>query len=119
MSTQQNTSSAGFGLRAVQFSRLTRRGILLGLSLPQLIVLAVGVLSIVGALYAGGGMLLAWTAPDLAALCSSRLDTHRRQEAHRVGARHLPVGGPHAGTADGVPAAGREAPSCGHARSSW
>jgi hypothetical protein len=63
MSTQQNTSSAEFGLRAVQFSRLTRRGILLGLSLPQLIVLATGVLSIVGALYAGGGMLLAWTAP--------------------------------------------------------
>ena len=63
MSTQQNTSSAGFGLRAVQFSRLTRRGILLGLSLPQLIVLATGVLSIVGALYAGGGILLAWTTP--------------------------------------------------------
>ena len=63
MSTQQNTSSAGFGLRAVQFSRLTRRGILLGLSLPQLIALATGVLSIVGALYAGGGILLAWTAP--------------------------------------------------------
>lgn len=63
MSTQQNTSNEGFGLRAVQFSRLTRRGILLGLSLPQLIVLATGVLSIVGALYAGGGWLLAWTAP--------------------------------------------------------
>ncbi len=61
MSSQQNTVE--FGLRAVQFSRLTRRGILLGLSLPQLIVLAIGVLSIVGALYVGGGMLLAWTAP--------------------------------------------------------
>lgn len=63
MASQQNTSSAEFGLRAVQFSRLTRRGILIGLSLPQLIVLAIGVLSIVGALYAGGGILLAWTAP--------------------------------------------------------
>ena len=61
MSNQQST--VDFGLRAVQFSRLTRRGILLGLSLPQLIVLATGVLSIVGALYAGGGILLAWTAP--------------------------------------------------------
>ena len=61
MSNQQSTVE--FGLRAVQFSRLTRRGILLGLSLPQLIVLAIGVLSIVGALYAGGGILLAWTAP--------------------------------------------------------
>lgn len=63
MSSQQNASGVEFGLRAVQFSRLTRRGILLGLSLPQLIVLAIGVLSIVGALYAGGGMLVAWTAP--------------------------------------------------------
>ena len=61
MSNQQSTVE--FGLRAVQFSRLTRRGILLGLSLPQLIVLAIGVLAIVGALYAGGGILLAWTAP--------------------------------------------------------
>lgn len=63
MASQQNTSKNDFELRAVQFSRLTRRGILLGLSLPQLIVLAIGVLSIVGALYAGGGILLAWTAP--------------------------------------------------------
>jgi hypothetical protein len=63
MASQQNTSKDEFELRAVQFSRLTRRGILLGLSLPQLIVLAIGVLSIVGALYAGGGILLAWTAP--------------------------------------------------------
>ena len=63
MASQRNTSKAEFELRAVQFSRLTRRGILLGLSLPQLIVLAIGVLSIVGALYAGGGILLAWTAP--------------------------------------------------------
>ncbi len=63
MSSQQSTRGVEFGLRAVQFSRLTRRGILLGLSLPQLIVLATGVLSIVGALYAGGGILLAWTAP--------------------------------------------------------
>ena len=61
MSNQQSTVE--FGLRAVQFSRLTRRGILLGLSLPQLIVLAIGALSIVSALYAGGGILLTWTAP--------------------------------------------------------
>ena len=63
MASQRNTSKDEFELRAVQFSRLTRRGILLGLSLPQLIVLAIGVLSVVGALYAGGGILLAWTAP--------------------------------------------------------
>ncbi len=36
---------------------------MLGLSVPQVVVLAVGILTIVGALYAGGGMLLAWTAP--------------------------------------------------------
>ena len=47
----------------VKFSRLTRRGVLLGLSLAQLITLATGVLSVVGALYAGGGILLAYTAP--------------------------------------------------------
>ena len=47
----------------VKFSRLTRRGILLGLSLSQLITLATGVLSVVVALYAGGGILLAYTAP--------------------------------------------------------
>ena len=52
-----------YELLPVKFSRLTRRGILLGLSLPQLITLAVAVLSVVGALYAGGGILLAYTAP--------------------------------------------------------
>ena len=50
-------------LTPVKFSRLTRRGVLLGLSLPQLITLGTGVLSVVGALYAGGGILLAYTAP--------------------------------------------------------
>ena len=59
----QQARAVDFRLRAVQFSRLTRRGILLGLSLPQLIVLAIAVLTVVGALYTGGGMLLAWTAP--------------------------------------------------------
>jgi len=50
-------------LAPVQFSRLTRRGILLGLSLPQLVVLAIAVLTVVAALYTGGGMGLAWTSP--------------------------------------------------------
>ena len=50
-------------LSAVKFSRLTRRGILLGLSLPQLITLAMGIISIVAALYAGGGILIAYAAP--------------------------------------------------------
>ncbi|WP_157509336.1 SCO6880 family protein [Glaciibacter superstes] len=47
----------------MQFSRLTRRGILLGLSLPQLIVLGIALLTVVAALYTSGGMGLAWTAP--------------------------------------------------------
>src|SRR5690625_7163481 len=52
-----------YDLSAVKFSRLTRRGIILGLSLPQLITLAIGILSIVAALYAGGGILIAYAAP--------------------------------------------------------
>lgn len=47
----------------VKFSRLSRRGIILGLSTTQLITLGIGVLTLVGAFYAGGGMLLAYTAP--------------------------------------------------------
>jgi len=38
----------------VKFSRLTRHGVLLGLSGPQLIVLGVGAMTLVAALYAGG-----------------------------------------------------------------
>src|SRR5699024_12557842 len=52
-----------YELSAVKFSRLTRRGILLGLALPQLITLAIVILSIVAALYAGGGILIAYAAP--------------------------------------------------------
>jgi hypothetical protein len=47
----------------VKFSRLTRRGILLGLSLSQLIALGIGVTTLVWAFYAGGGMLIALSAP--------------------------------------------------------
>ena len=56
-------------LHPVKFSRLTRRGVLLGLSLSQLLVLAVAALSIVVALYMGGGMLLAYAAP-ICLLCA-------------------------------------------------
>lgn len=47
----------------VKFSRLTRRGILLGLSLPQLVALGIGVITLVWGFYAGGGMLIAFSAP--------------------------------------------------------
>lgn len=63
MPTKQNEPATSAELVPVKFSRLTRRGILLGLSLSQLITLATRGLSIVGALYAGGGVLLAYTAP--------------------------------------------------------
>ena len=40
----------------MKFSRLTRRGILLGLLLIQLVTLTVGGATLIGAFYAGGGM---------------------------------------------------------------
>ncbi len=50
-------------LNPVQFSRLTRRGLLLGLTLPQLIVLGFGLATLVGALYLVGSPGVAWTSP--------------------------------------------------------
>ena len=55
--------STGFELDTVQFSRLTKRGIMLGLSLPQLLVLGVGLFITVASLYVTGGSGLVWTAP--------------------------------------------------------
>ena len=62
MSKHHETPTAG-ELVPVKFSRLTRRGILLGLSLAQLVTLAIGGITLVGAFYSGGGLLLAYTAP--------------------------------------------------------
>ena len=61
MSSSDSTPSTE--LAPVKFSRLTRCGILLGLSATQLVALAVAVATIVTAVYSGGGMLLAYTAP--------------------------------------------------------
>ncbi|MDC7802328.1 hypothetical protein PP359_00175 [Sphingomonas sp. BLCC-B65] len=55
--------TSDYPLAPVQFSRLAKRGIMLGLSLPQLIVLGIAVLTVVFSLYAAGGMGFAWTAP--------------------------------------------------------
>ncbi|MDR2975446.1 MAG: PrgI family protein [Propionibacteriaceae bacterium] len=52
-----------YELNPVKFSRLTKRGLLLGLSGPQLACLAIAAISIIVALYSGGGIWLAWTAP--------------------------------------------------------
>ena len=58
----EDTKPAG-ELVPVKFSRLTRRGILLGLSVSQLIALGIGGAVLIGAFYAGAGMRLAYTAP--------------------------------------------------------
>lgn len=62
MSKDYDDQRAG-DLIPAKFSRLTRRGVLLGLSLSQLVALGVGVGSLVWAFYAGGGMLIAFSAP--------------------------------------------------------
>lgn len=62
MSKNHDAHRAG-DLAPVKFSRLTRRGVLLGLSLAQLVVLGLGVVTLVWAFYAGGGILIALTSP--------------------------------------------------------
>jgi len=57
-------------LGAVKFSRLARRGVLLGLTSPQLVLLGVGSLVLVFALYFGGGGSVLYVAPVLA-LCGA------------------------------------------------
>ncbi|MGB4136492.1 MAG: PrgI family protein, partial [Microbacterium sp.] len=51
-----------FELSPVKFSRLTKRGIILGLSLPQVIALSVAVAVFIASLYTGGPAAL-YTAP--------------------------------------------------------
>ncbi|NHN55855.1 PrgI family protein [Calidifontibacter sp. DB0510] len=57
------------GLAPVKFSRLTRRGLLLGLSLPQVIVLGLGAAALIGALYTAGGQGLLLAGP-VCGLCA-------------------------------------------------
>ena len=59
--TDQKTP--GSELTPMKFSRLTRRGVLLGLSVAQLITLGIGGLALLAAFYGGAGMLLVYTAP--------------------------------------------------------
>ncbi|GGO59823.1 hypothetical protein GCM10010910_03720 [Microbacterium nanhaiense] len=63
MSNVSAPQPTGGEIVPVKFSRLTRRGILLGLTLAQLIALAIGGASLVLAFYAGGGILVLYTAP--------------------------------------------------------
>ncbi len=63
MSNVSAPQPTGGEIVPVKFSRLTRRGVLLGLTLAQLIALAIGGASLVFAFYAGGGALVLYTAP--------------------------------------------------------
>ncbi|WP_340537636.1 SCO6880 family protein [Nocardioides sp. GXZ039] len=58
------------GLTPVKFSRLSKRGVLLGLSGLQLVVVGLGAVVLVLSLYLGGGIILAYTAPVLI-LCAA------------------------------------------------
>lgn len=64
MSTS-GSSSRDYELAPVKFSRLTRRGVLLGLSGSQLIVVGIGAITLVFALYFGGGGSLIVVGPIL------------------------------------------------------
>jgi hypothetical protein len=57
------TKNPDFQLAPVQFSRLSRRGIMLGLSVPQLVALSVGTVTLVASLYTMGASGVAWTSP--------------------------------------------------------
>ncbi|MGE3329129.1 MAG: SCO6880 family protein [Acidimicrobiia bacterium] len=59
-----------YELAPVKFSRLTRRGVLLGLSGSQLVVVGLGAIVLVFALYFGGGPSLLYVVPILL-LCSA------------------------------------------------
>ncbi|MFT4264099.1 MAG: PrgI family protein [Nocardioides sp.] len=55
----------GYDLAAVKFSRLSHRGVLLGLSVPQLVAVGSGAVILVFALYVGGDATLLLVAPVL------------------------------------------------------
>lgn len=61
--SDRDTTFRGSDVAPVKFSRLTRRGVLLGLSGSQLVVVSIAAATVVIALYLGGGVLLAYAAP--------------------------------------------------------
>ncbi|MGP5390307.1 SCO6880 family protein [Glutamicibacter arilaitensis] len=63
MSASSKSEGPGTELEPVKFSRLTRRGLLLGLSLSQLITVGIAGAALLGAFYGGGGVLFLITAP--------------------------------------------------------
>ena len=83
MPTEQKVP--GSELTPMKFSRLTRRGVLLGLSVPQLITLGVGGLTVLAAFYGGAGMLLAYSARNRSA--SIRIPVVPSPKARRIEVR--------------------------------
>ena len=59
------SSTRDYELSPVKFSRLARRGVLLGLSGAQLVVVSIAAVTLIAALYLGGGIMLAYVAPVL------------------------------------------------------
>ena len=66
----QASINRDYELSPVKFSRLSRRGVLLGLSGAQLVVVSIGAVVLVFALYFGGGSSLVFVMP-LLALCAA------------------------------------------------
>jgi hypothetical protein len=60
-------TAVDYDLAPVKFSRLPKRGVLLGLSGPQLVVVGTGAAVLVAALSLGGGATLAYASPIIAA----------------------------------------------------
>lgn len=67
MATTSSATGGDHELTPVKFSRLARRGLLLGLSGPQLAVVGIAAVTLVGSLYLGGGLLIAYAAPIIIA----------------------------------------------------
>lgn len=61
--SQKASRRGDYDLTPIKFSRLTRRGVILGLSAPQLVVVAVGALTLILTLYVGGGAALILALP--------------------------------------------------------
>lgn len=59
------SSTRDYELSPVKFSRLARRGVFLGLSGAQLVVVSIAAVTLIAALYLGGGIMLAYVAPVL------------------------------------------------------
>ena len=80
-------SAHDYELAPVKFSRLTRRGVLLGLSGSQLVVVGIGAIVLVFALYFGGGAVAAVRRADTSALRRPGVRRRRWTEDRRVASR--------------------------------